>query len=271
MTGPVLEQVLRRDRAVVITALLLITLLAWAYVLRLALDMSAPGMQMSGMRMVPAAGAWMVSVERPWSAAEFLLVVLMWWVMMIGMMTPSVAPLMLIHARIARQAADARQPLAATSWLLGGYLACWAVFSLAATAAQWLLDRAALLAPDMRVAGTRVGGALLVVAGIYQWSPLKRRCLSHCQAPLTFLQMYGGFPARPHRLLGLGMRHGLYCIGCCWALMALLFVGGIMNVLWIAGLSLLVLAEKMLPQGLRLARIIGLALAAAGVTMLLRP
>ena len=269
MRGPLLEPVLRRDRAVVIAALALITVLAWLYVLYLALEMSAPGMQMSGMRMVPSASTWMVSAQRPWSAAEFLLVVLMWVVMMIGMMTPSVAPLMLIHARIARQAAVAQQPFAATAWLLAGYLASWAGFSLAASTAQWALDRAALLAPDMRVPGARLAGAFLIAAGAYQWSTLKLRCLSHCQMPLTFLQMHGGFPSRPRRLLVLGMRHGLYCIGCCWALMALLFVGGIMNVLWIAALSLLVLAEKTLPQGLRLARITGLALAAWGAMLLL--
>jgi predicted metal-binding membrane protein len=130
------------------------------------------------------------------------------------------------------------------------------------------LEQAALLSPTTMAAGERLGGGVLILAGLYQWTPLKDRCLAQCQAPLVFIQRHGGIRRDPSGALGLGIRHGLYCIGCCWALMGLLFAVGVMNVLWIAAIAGFVLLEKLVPTGRALSRIAGVALVAAGLWML---
>jgi predicted metal-binding membrane protein len=268
--APALERLLKRDRAVVVTALAVITALAWADLVWLANDMWMGGMDMTGFRMIPAGRGWMMPASEPWKSFEFGYMFAMWFVMMIGMMTPSVAPMILIYAHVGRQAAAQGKPIAESAWFAGGYLAAWATFSLFATAVQWALERAALLTPMMESASNRVGGAVLITAGLYQLSPLKNICLSYCQAPLTFIMRHGGFQREPAGALALGFRHGIYCIGCCWALMALLFVGGVMNLLWIAGLAILVLLEKILRLGRLVARLAGVAFIAGGVWLLLQ-
>jgi predicted metal-binding membrane protein len=265
-----LETLLRRDCVIVATALALITALSWLYILRLAAAMDMGGVDMTGFRMI-STGFTMVMAPalQPWSATEFGLTFAMWAVMMIGMMTPSAAPMILIYARAGRMAAAAGRPLAATSWFVAGYLLMWTGFAFAATAAQWILGRFALLDPTMATASTRLGGVVLVAAGCYQWTPLKDACLAQCQSPLLFIERHGGFRSAVGDALRLGATHGLSCIGCCWALMLLLFVGGIMNVLWIAGLTVLALAEKTLPIKRRFApRFVGTALVLAGVGLL---
>jgi predicted metal-binding membrane protein len=157
----------------------------------------------------------------------------------------------------------------ATGWFAAGYFLIWIGFSLAATLVQWMIERAALLDSRMTSASDVFGGIVLIAAGVYQWSPLKDACLAQCQSPIGFLMRYGGFRGDLPGCLLMGLRHGAYCIGCCWALMALLFVGGVMNVLWIALLSLLVLLEKLTPFGHWIARAAGVACVAAGVGMLL--
>ena len=270
MDDTTLEAVLRRDRLIVIAALSAITLLAWADLVWLANDMAMGGMDMTGFRMIPAGRGWMMPTDAPWKAFEFGYVLLMWAVMMIGMMTPSAAPMILLYARVGRQAVAQGKPFAASAWFAAGYLSAWSVFSLAATAAQWGLDRAALLTPMMESASNVLGGILLIAAGIYQWTPLKDACLSGCQSPLTFIMRHGGFRADPSGALSLGFRHGLYCIGCCWALMVLLFVGGVMNLLWIAVLAILVLAEKVLPFGRAIAHVAGIVFIAGGVWLIVQ-
>ena len=178
--------------------------------------------------------------------------------------------MILIYARVGRRAAIAGQPFAASAWFAAGYLLAWTAFSLAAISAQWALQRAALLTPMMESASNIFGGIVLIAAGLYQWTPLKDACLSSCQAPLTFIMRHGGFRREAAGALTLGFRHGLYCVGCCWALMTLLFVGGVMNLFWIAALAVLVLFEKVVPFGRRVARLAGLALIAAGVWLLLQ-
>lgn len=266
--NPALETVLRRDRAVVIAALAVITALAWTDIIWLARDMTMDGMDMTGFRMIPAGQGLMMPASAPWQPIEFAYVLAMWAVMMIGMMTPSVAPMILIFARVGRQAATSARPFAASGWFASGYLIAWLGFSLVATCAQWVLERAALLTPMMESANIVLGGIVLIAAGIYQWTPLKEACLSYCQAPLTFIMRHGGFRSDPAGALALGLRHGLYCIGCCWALMLLLFVGGVMNVLWIAALAVLVLSEKALPFGKVLSRAAGCFFIAAGIWLL---
>jgi predicted metal-binding membrane protein len=265
------EAVLRRDRAVVIAALVMLTALAWMDLAWLADDMAMGGMDMSGFRMIPAGQGLMMPAGAPWQPIEFAYVFAMWAVMMIGMMTPSVAPMILIYARVGKQADMSGQPFAASAWFAAGYLVAWTAFSLAATFAQWALQRAALLTPMMESASNVLGGVMLIAAGVYQWTPVKEACLSYCQAPLTFIMRHGGFRREANGALALGFRHGLYCIGCCWALMLLLFVGGVMNLLWIAALAVLVLLEKLVPFGKSVSRVAGLAFIAMGVWLLLHP
>src|SRR5689334_12108600 len=264
-----LEVVLRRDRAIVIAALAVITALAWAYIIWLADDTAMGGMDMTGFRMIPAGQGLMMPASASWQPFEFAYAFAMWAVMMIGMMTPSAAPMILIYARVGRQAVLSGHPFAASGWFASGYLIAWFGFSLAATSAQWALERAALLTPMMESASAVLGGIVLIAAGIYQWTPVKEACLSYCQAPLTFIMQHGGFRSDPSGALALGLRHGLYCIGCCWALMLLLFVGGVMNVLWIAALAALVLLEKALPFGKFVSRIAGCVFIAGGAWLLL--
>jgi len=264
-----LENILRRDRFVVLAALATVALLAWVYVLHLALQMKMGGMEMTGFRMAAtAAGMVMTPAFQPWNGTEFAFTFAMWVVMMIGMMTPSAAPIILLYARVGRQAASQGKPFASTAWFLSGYLVTWAAFSLAATIAQWGLDRAALLTPAMTTASAVLGGVVLIAAGIYQWSPLKDRCLVHCQSPLQFLQHSGGFRRDALGSLKLGMSHGTFCVGCCWTMMTLLFVGGVMNVLWISGIAILVLAEKVIPAGRLVSRLAGVVFAIAGVWLI---
>ena len=257
MRDQALEVVLRRDRAIIVAALILITGISWAYVLWLVDDMAMGGMDLTGFRMIPAGMGLMMPTSAPWQPIEFVFVSLMWEVMMLGMMTPSAAPMVLLYARVGRQAATQGKPFAASGWFLGGYLLVWMAFALAATLAQWALERAALLTPMMEGASGIFGGAVLIAVGLYQWTPLKDACLRQCQAPWLFIQRHGGFRRTAVGSLRLGVRHGAYCVGCCWALMSLLFVGGVMNVLWIAVISLLVLTEKVIPAGRAIARIAG--------------
>jgi predicted metal-binding membrane protein len=265
----VLEAGLRRDRVIVIFSLVIVTVLAWADLAWLADDMAMGGMDMTGFRMIPAGRGLMMPANAPWAPIEFGYVFAMWAVMMIGMMTPSVAPMILIYARVGRQAATLGKPFAATGWFAAGYLLAWTAFSLIATSAQWALERTALLTPMMASASNVLGGVVLILAGLYQWTPLKAACLSSCRSPLLFIQQHGGFRRDTRGALALGFRHGMFCIGCCWALMALLFVGGVMNLRWIAVLAILVLVEKALPFGWIFARLAGLAFVAGGAWLLI--
>jgi predicted metal-binding membrane protein len=265
-----LETVLRRDRVVVLTALGTVTVVAWAYVLHLAGQMNMRGMDMTGFRMAAtAAGMVMAPAFQPWSAMEFAFTLAMWIVMMVGMMLPSAAPIILLYARVGRHAATQGTAVASTGWFLGGYILAWIGFSVLATAAQWSLDRAALLTANMTSASAIFGSLVLIAAGLYQWSPFKDRCLSQCQSPLQFIQHHGGFRPDPFGSVRLGVSHGTYCVGCCWTLMVLLFVGGVMNVLWISAIAILVLAEKVIPAGRLVPRIAGIIFAFAGTWLLL--
>jgi predicted metal-binding membrane protein len=176
-----------------------------------------------------------------------------------------------MYARVARQGRAQGRPFAPTGWFAAGYLFAWAIFSLLATLLQWVAERDALLDSRMTLASNFIGAAVLIVAGVYQWTPLKDVCLAQCQSPFMFLMRHGGFREDVRGCLLLGLRHGGYCVGCCWVLMALLFVGGVMNVLWIALLSLLVLLEKVTPVGRWIARAAGIACVAAGVWLLVSP
>lgn len=268
MTEAALQAVLRRDRLVVVAALAVVIALAWTYVLWLAADMTMGGMDTTGYRAIPAGMGLMIPDTVPWAPIEFVYVLLMWVVMMVGMMTPSVAPMILIYGRVGGQAAALGKPFAPSIWFVGGYLLVWATFSVAATLAQWALQRLGLLSPMMASSSALLGGGLLIAAGLYQWTPAKNICLHQCQAPVLFIQTHGGFRGDSAGALVLGARHGAYCVGCCWTLMALLFVGGVMNVLWIATIAIFILMEKVFPTGRIVSRIAGAGLVVSGLWLL---
>ncbi len=276
MAATALENTLRRDRLIVGAALAALTVVSWLYILWLVktmdmdMDMAMPagdGMTTSMQAAAPV-GEGMVMGLHPWNLTYFAFMFVMWAVMMVGMMTPSAAPMILIYARVGRAAEEKGRPLAATGFFAGGYLLAWTAFSFIATLGQWALERALLLTPMMASASVLFSGLVLIAAGLFQWTPQKDACLSHCQAPLAFVHAHGGFRREPAGALALGFRHGLYCIGCCWALMALLFVGGVMNVLWIAAIAIFVLAEKLLPPRWPVSRVAGGVLIALGIWVL---
>jgi predicted metal-binding membrane protein len=241
-----LEILLRRDRVVVSAALAVLVAAAWLYLLHLASEMSEMAMpDMPGMAMAMPA-------MHPWSWVEVGALVVMWSVMMVAMMTPSAAPMILMFATIHRRRAAEGRPAVPTAIFVLGYLVVWTAFSVAAALAQAGLHAA----------------ALLVAAGLFQWTPLKRACLATCRSPMSFL-MSSWREGRGGAFL-MGVRHGLYCLGCCWALMALLFVAGVMNLLWVAALAVIVLVEKVVPAGDLVGRIAGVAMIAAGVLLVVR-
>jgi len=287
-----LEAILRRDRIVVAIALAIVALLAWAYVLHLSAEMGGasapapgdasremsgmdmPGMDMSGMDMPSMdmsgmdMGAAVAPGFRTWAVADFAFIFTMWAVMMVGMMTPSVAPMVLLYALVGRKARMGGKPFAPTGWFFAGYVLVWVFFSIVATICQWVLASMAMLTPMMATGSSTVGGLVLIFAGLYQWTPLKDACLRQCQVPIAFLSSHGGFRSYPVGALRLGIDHGIYCLGCCWALMALLFVGGVMNIAWIGGIAILILLEKTLPAGRLVPRLSGIILVAGGIWLL---
>jgi predicted metal-binding membrane protein len=264
--APLVERLLRRERAVTAAALGVLCALAWVYLFKGA-GFGAPdamaGMDMAGMEM-PAGGA--DAHPQAWSAGFWALGVAMWWTMMVAMMVPSAAPTILLFGQVQRRAvAQGRSAgLAPIGVFTAGYLLVWFGFSLLAVVAQWALQRNGLISPAGLASQSRwLSAGVLIGAGLYQLSPFQNVCLSHCRSPAAFLSRH--WRAGAWGALRLGVLHGAYCVGCCWVLMALLFVGGVMNLAWIAGLTLLVMAEKLLPGGQWIGRAGGVALLAWGV------
>jgi len=212
--------------------------------------------------------ALMVPAQTPWLPIEFAFVFVMWAVMMVGIMAPSALPMFLMYARVGRQTEDC-WPLAATAWFASGYFLVWASLALLATLTQWALERTELLDFKMASTTTVVQALLFVAAGSHQWTKLKDLCLYQCQKPFAFLISHGGFRRDPAGCLMLGLRHGAYCVGCCWALMTLLFVGGVMNVFWILALAVGILLERVISFGRLIAPVTGVVLVAAGAWLLL--
>ncbi|MFL5285841.1 MAG: DUF2182 domain-containing protein [Rhodopila sp.] len=248
----------RRDRAVILLALLGVAVIAWLYLLTI-------GQGMPGMAMPPMPDMAM-PMAAPWTPTAFALTLAMWWVMMLGMMVPSATPMVLTFATLNRSKRRRGEDFVPTSVFLLGYLIAWGLFSVFATLAQWVLDCMALLSPTLSVTNSALGGTLVVLAGLYQFALLKQACLRNCRSPFAFVLNHW----RDGRLgaLRMGMEHGAYCLGCCWMLMALLFVVGVMNLLWVAGLAALVFAEKLLPGGPWIGRISGGVMLGIGVLLL---
>ena len=247
-----LERVLRRDRAIVLVALTGLTLLAWGYMAYEAWAMyrtgvcSCAGLKMSGPDLAP------------WSAWTLLPLFLMWAEMMVAMMIPTAAPMILTFAAVNRKRREQQGPYVPAGLFLLGYVIIWTGFSTFAAFGQWVLHGKALLSPMMVSTSPVFGGGLLIATGVFQWLPLKRSCLAHCRSPLGFI-VTDWREGRAGALV-MGLKHGAYCTGCCWLLMSLLFVAGVMNLWWIASISGLVLVEKVTRHGLHVARIAGVVM-----------
>ncbi len=234
-----------RDRFLISGSLAVVVALAWGYLTILAADMP----DMSKMDMAMSAGIG------PWSLADLSLMFVMWVVMMVGMMVPTAMRAVLIYAGISNRADAQGTPVARTYWFVGGYAVVWSAFGLAATLFQAGIERLGLLSPTMVSSSPWLGASLLIAAGGYQLTPWKDACLKHCQSPALYLAAH--FRVGVGGAFALGVGHGAYCLGCCWALMGLLFLGGVMNLLWIAAIASFVLLEKLLPASLRVARLSG--------------
>ena len=254
----VIEAALGRPSLTLVVLVAILPLACWAWVVTMARDMYGP---MTG------ASAWMMTMV--WDGPHVVLLWAMWAVMMTGMMLPSASPLVLLYGAATRRSrhetATAPRRIYA---LTAGYLFIWALFSIAATALQRGFSALLLLSPMMEGASTRFSAALLLLAGLYQLTPIKLACLRACQSPLGFLMSrWRGGVSGAFRM---GLAHGAYCVGCCWALMLLLFAGGVMNLAVIAALTALVAFEKLAPFGRHAARVTGMLLIAGGLWMLVR-
>ena len=247
----------RADTLGIVACLFIVIALSWLYLFNMAADMDAMHLAMPDMSV------------KAWDMSYALMMFLMWSIMMVGMMLPSVIPAVLIYQGIVRKAASEGKTITPTWIFTGGYLLMWVLFSILACAAQWALDHAALLSPMMVSTSSTLGAALLICAGIYQWLPLKNACLRHCRSPIEFLSSH--WQTGNKGALIMGARHGLYCLGCCWVLMSLLFLGGVMNLLWIALITVFVLIEKLLPYGDIGGKLIGLIMVVSGLTMIVVP
>jgi predicted metal-binding membrane protein len=246
------------DRLVVFCALMLICVLAWAYVLYMGWGMAHMDV-----------GAAMAVMPRmiSWGPLDLVFVLAMWAIMMVAMMLPSATPMILVFSAISKQLKSART-FTDVAAFVAGYIAMWTAFSVLATLAQWGLLEARLVSPLMVASSPMLSGGVLVATGVFQFTPLKERCLSKCRKPLAFIAAHwrkgtgGAFI--------MGTRHGLYCVGCCWLLMLLLFVLGVMNLLWIALLAAFVLLEKMLPNVQWFSRLSGVVFIGWGIWLLAR-
>jgi predicted metal-binding membrane protein len=257
----------RRDRGIILLALFGLTAIAWLYLLAMPQDMT--GMAVSGsMPGMPGmeTARMVMPMRAPWPPAAFALTFAMWWIMMLGMMLPSATPMILTFAALNRNKRSRGQGFVPTSVFVAGYLIAWGGFSVVTTMAQWALDRLALLSPMLTTTNSAVGGALVILTGMYQFSPLKQACLHHCRSPFAFVLNHwrDGWVGA----LRMGLAHGVYCLGCCALLMALLFVVGVMNLLWVAGIAAFVLAEKVLPGGVWIGRAGGVAMLAFGAYLM---
>ena len=231
-TGTEFRVAVKRERMAVFAAIAILIVLAWAYTIRVALNSA------------PMSDAIAMPNIMPWSAEDFGYMFIMWAVMMVAMMLPSVTPMIFLFGRVRANRKSAGRPYAPTAALVGGYLLAWVGISLLATTVNWGLHSGGALSSMMGRVAPAAGGVLLIAAGIFQWTPLKHACLDHCRSPLTFLTQ--NWRDGVVGAAGMGLRHGVYCLGCCWLLMALL--------------TIVVLAEKLMPQGQILSRGLGVML-----------
>jgi predicted metal-binding membrane protein len=243
----------RRERVVIAAALGAVAALSWLYLY---------------LQMQPMADMADTAPARfaPWTADDFALNLAIWWVMMPGMMLPSATPMILTFATVNRRKRERGQPFVPTMVFTAGYLVAWGLFGVFATLADWALERAALISPMTGRLTPMLGAVVVIAAGIYQLTPLKSVCLTHCRSPFDFVLNHWRDGASG--ALRMGLEHGLYCLGCCWFLMALMFAAGITSLLWMAAIAFFILLEKLLPAGIWLARAGGVAMLGFGVYLL---
>ena len=248
----------RRDFYAIIISLAGITILSWIYLFNMAHEMSTAHPSCC---LIP-------NKIHHWSLSYFWMMFLMWSIMMVGMMLPSAVPMILIYAGVAKKAKKEGNPVTPAFAFTFGYILMWIVFSFAATVIQWQMDRWVLLSPMMVSNSPRLGAIILIAAGIYQWLPVKNNCLKRCRSPFHFIADHWkpGFLGA----LQMGIEHGIFCIGCCWALMLLLFVGGVMNILWISAITIFVLLEKVLPFGSAGGKVSGALMVILGIFLFLK-
>ena len=260
-TASLLEAVLRRDRLILLVGLGAVVALAWGWLLLGA------GMDMTAFEMTAMAGmdGWLMQ-PAAWTPGYAVLMFFMWWVMMAAMMLPAAAPMLLLFARLNRNGGAAGSPVAPADLFALGYLVAWGGFSAAAVALQWGMESLRLLSPMLETTNVWLGAGILAAAGLWQLTPAKLACLRHCRSPIAFL--LGNWRAGRWGALRMGLEHGAFCLGCCWALMTLLLFGGVMNLYWITGLTAFVLLEKLAPHGHWLARASGLGLLAWSLALL---
>lgn len=246
------ESLLLRERWLIGGALGTVVALCWAWLIPMGWDMYGA---------MDGAAAWMMT--KNWDLAHSALLLAMWVVMMVGMMLPSAAPILFLYAGVIRKSAESGSVSTRVYSFGGGYLLAWAAFSLLATVLQLLLSTWLLLNPMMETRSHIFSGALLLVAGVYQFTPYKRTCLNTCRSPVVFLTQHWKPGLRG--AFELGWQHGLYCLGCCWALMLLLFVGGVMNLWWVGAITVFVLLEKLASVGAQGGKLSGALLAGLGL------
>ena len=223
------ERVLRRDRVISVALLILVVGNSWAYIL-LGSGLETPSM---------------MTTRGTWDLHYSFVMFVMWWVMMLAMMLPSAAPMILMFVSLNRQRSDGS--ISVVMAFVTAYVLSWGVFSVLATFLQWILEKTEFLSSMMATTNAVLGASLLIAAGIWQLTPLKHACLRHCRSPFNFfLHKWRNGPSGAFKM---GLEYGVFCLGCCWVLMTLLFYGGIMNLWWIAGLALYVLVEKVAPAG----------------------
>ncbi len=265
-----MEVVLRRDRVIVTFILVIVILTSWLYLLAGA----GTGMYPHQMaELIPVHGPDISMPQIKWTPGYAILMFLMWWLMMIAMMLPSASPMVLLHASLTRKSfapvvrrgpySPPNRLILTTTSFISGYLVMWGFFSLVAVAVQWVLISLGVLSDMMMSTSKLLSSGLLVSAGVWQLMPFKTACLHHCRSPISFLSTHW----RPgiRGAFRMGIEHGTYCLGCCWFLMALLFYGGVMNLIWIIGLALLVLIEKVMPAGVIFGKVTGLMLIVWGL------
>ena len=258
----VVEGAVKRDKVFVLVALTAVIALSWSYVL------TGAGMNMTAPEMTELASSGGMAKMMPavWDTGYAALMFFMWWIMMIAMMLPSATPMVLLFAAINRKQKEKGNPYVATTLFASAYLIVWAGFSIVAVALQWGLEALALLSPMLISASIVLGGGLLLAAGIYQLTPIKQACLKKCRSPVQFIMT--GWRNGSDGAFYMGVEHGAYCVGCCWFLMGLLFFGGVMNLYWIIGLSVIVLIEKTIPGGRWVSYFLGVVLIVCGGAVL---
>jgi predicted metal-binding membrane protein len=257
-----LGAVLARPKRLAVACIIVLAGLGWFYVGLLTVSMSPPGVWAAlcgstfGMALMP---------DGVWGVPGFALVMLMWSAMTLAMMLPSAAPMILTYAEIADTAAGKGNSVVSPFVLAAGYLLVWFGFVILASVAQYVLTRTALLDLTMQSASETLSGAILILAGVYQFSVLKHSCLRQCQSPFPFF--FANWATTPRGVFKLGLRQGLFCVGCCWAMMLVMFAVGVMNVVWMAALGVVMTLEK-IGTGKRFSHAIGIALMGAGVVFI---